>query len=64
MARDERLSHITVKEVGESIPASERAALYLRWLAGGEYNIRAYARSVCERTLELDRAKEAARLNG
>lgn len=64
MKRDARLDNVMVSEANESLSAEVRAAIYLRWLAGDEYNIKAYARSVCERALELDRAKEAARLNG
>ncbi len=56
---DKRLLNEKVKIAGEPISADARAAIYLRWLAGGESNIKAYARSVCERALELDRAKAA-----
>lgn len=59
--RDRQMENVRVTTTNrEPISAEARAAIYLRWLAGGEYNIRAYARSVCERALELDRAKKAA----
>lgn len=57
--REKRLLNEKVTTHGEPISADARAAIYLRWLAGGESNIKAYARSVCERALELDRAKAA-----
>lgn len=63
MKRDARLDNVKVSEVGEPIPARERAEFYLRWLAGDGCDVAAYARSVCERALELDRAKKA-NLNG
>lgn len=59
--RDRRMENVRVTTAErDPISAEARAAIYLRWLAGGEYNIKTYARSVCERALELDRAKAAA----